>query len=228
MSKIILPFTLTKDSEKLIALYPDSNLLKEFFIKATDSERFGIIRLWITEGIPYAFRDNPLLYEEIRSFIAKGVNAHTKEVTLVGSGRIGYSLKKKVWGKKFTSASDLDFTIISNDLYGNLVKDYQAWVNDFRTKQIIPSNPQQTKNWLDAITTVNENIPNGFINTKHLFSNIKYPTIKKCNYTMGMLQDKLKTTASAPKISDVSIRVYSDWKACVTQLQKNFKVALVW
>ncbi|MBI3520156.1 MAG: hypothetical protein HY062_12490 [Bacteroidetes bacterium] len=228
MSKIISPFTLTQESEKLIDLYPDSELLKDFFIKASESERFGIIRLWMTEGIPFAFKENPLLYEEIRSFIAKGINVNTKEVTLVGSGRIGYSLKKKVWGKKFSSASDLDFTVISNDLYSNLVQDYQKWVNDFRLKKIIPFSPEQTKNWLEAIATIDANIPNGFINTKNLFSNIKYPTVRKCNYTMSLLQGKLQTTANAPKISDVSVRVYSNWKSCVTQLQKNFKVALIW
>src|SRR3989338_4203942 len=136
---MIYPFTLSQNSDKLTDLYLDSVLLKDFFVKAKESERLGIIRLWITEGIPYAFKDNPLLYEEIRTFIAKRVNVHTKEVTLVGSGRTGYSLKKKEWGRKFTPPnSDLDFTIISNDLYKKLVADFQKWVNDFHTRKIKP------------------------------------------------------------------------------------------
>jgi len=225
---MIFPFTLSKDSDKLIDSYPDSTLLKDFFIKANESERYGIIRLWITEGIPFAFKNNPLLYEEIRAFIARGVNVHTKEVTLVGSGRIGYSLKKKVWGKEFTPSSDLDFTIISNDLYKNLVNDYQKWVSDFHSRKIIPFSAQQTKTWIDAIRTVDENIPKGFINTKNLFSNVNYSTVKKCNYTMWKLQERLAHTSNAPKISDVSIRVYSNWRACIKQLQTNFKVALIW
>ena len=186
---MIYPFTLSQNSDKLTDLYLDSVLLKDFFVKAKESERLGIIRLWITEGIPFAFKDNPLLYEEIRAFIAKGVNVHTKEVTLVGSGRIGYSLKKKEWGRKFTPPnSDLDFTIISNDLYKKLVADFQKWVNDFHTRKIKPLDIQQMNTWLNAIKTVDDNIPKGYINTKQLFSNKNYPTVRKCNFTMRKLK----------------------------------------
>ncbi|GEM_PF-812564 len=228
---MLSPFTLSQDSDKLTALYLDAVLLKDFFVKAKGSERLGIIRLWITEGIPYAFRDNPLLYEAARTFIARQVNVHTKEVTIVGSGRIGYSLKKKEWGRKFTPLySDLDFTIISNDLYKNLVNDFQKWVGDIHTRKTRPENISQMDGWLKAIKTVNNNIPKGYINTKQLYSNKEgnYPTVKKCNSTMWMLNKILAQTASAPQISGVSIRVYSDWRACVRQLQNNFEDALIW
>lgn len=222
-------FSLKQESEKLTAVYLDPVLLKDYFTKARDSERYGIIRLWITEGIPFAFKDNPLLYEEIRSFIATGIGVHTKEVTIVGSGRTGYSLTKRKWGNPFVpTTSDLDFVIISNDLFKKLVIDFQKWVSDFHSRKTVPLDATQTRSWLNAIATVHRNIPKGYINTRQLFSNYSYPVVKQCNLTMRRLKDKIHLTPSAPSISDVSIRVYASWKYCIKQLDESFKVALIW
>ena len=226
MNNLTLPYILSEHSTLLKDVYPKAEDIKNVFTKSNESERHGIIRLWITEGIPFAFKDNPLLYEEMRAFIAKGVNVNPKEVTLVGSARIGYSLKKKVWGQDFTNKSDLDFTIISNDLYKNLISDFQKWTGDYASGKIIPHNTNQNKNWLKSIATVDENIPKGYINTKNLFSHTNYPTVKGCYRTMTKLKERLEITESSPSVSDASIRVYSNWKTCIRQLEINFKTAL--
>lgn len=219
------PFIITEGSDSL-SQYPDPEVFKIFLLKATHNERYGIVRLWITEGIPYAFKGNPIMYEHFRDFIAANVYVHSKDVTLVGSGRIGYSLKKKVWGKKFNKTSDLDFSIISNDLFTRLVKDYQKWVADFRTRKILPLHAEQATRWLNAIEEVDKNIPKGYINTRHLFNHGNYPTIKSCNVTMGKLKDRISYTLNAPQISDTSVRVYANWSSCVNQLRGNFYTAL--
>ena len=226
MNNLIVPFSLSSKNQNLRGTYPTPQEVKDAFYSANEEERYGIIRLWITEGIPHAFKNAPLLYEEIRQFISNGVNVHSKEVTLVGSGRIGYSLKKKVWGKPFTNKSDLDFTIISNVLYNNLVIDFQKWVGDIESKRLTPKTVYELKGWLGSIEVVNRNIPNGFIYTKNLLPYKEYPAVRKCYSTMYILKDKLSETRDAPKVSDASIRVYSDWKSCIRQLNINFKTAL--
>jgi len=226
MTNLTSPFILSEHSELLKGVYPSAEEVKHVFTKSSETERHGIIRLWITEGIPFAFKDNPLLYEEMRAFIAKGVNVNPKEVTLVGSARIGYSLKKKVWGKAFTNKSDLDFTIISNDLYKSLTLDFQKWTEDFASGKTIPHTPNQTQNWLKSIITINENIPKGYINTKDLFSHSNYSSVKNCYRTMTRLKERLELTYNSPSIADASIRVYSNWKSCTRQLEINFKTAL--
>jgi hypothetical protein len=220
------PFIITQGSEQLIESYPDPNLIKNIFSRANAKERLGILRLWMTEGIPYAFKDLPLLYEETREFIARDLRVNSKEITIVGSGRIGYSLKKKVWGKTFSANSDLDFTIVSNDLFTKLVIDYQLWVSEIRAKKIIPRDATQMKNWLASIGTLDRNIPNGYINTNDIFSHQNYPTVKRCYTSMIVLRDVLKLTPHAPQISKTSVRVYSSWNSCIRQLEINFKTAL--
>ena len=226
MNNLIFPFTLSSSAQSLKGIYPTSQEIKNVFSHASEAERRGIIRLWITEGIPYAFKDEPLLYEEIREFIARGVNVHPKEVTLVGSGRIGYSLKKKVWSKTFTLSSDLDFTIISNKLFSRIVGDFQKWVGDIESKKLKPKTENVLKGWLGSIEVVDRNIPQGFIYTKNLLPYNDYQTVRKCYGIMNKLQKRLSKTHNAPKVSDTSIRVYSDWKSCVRQIQINFKTAL--
>lgn len=226
MKEPISPFILSPDTINLRELYPDSFLLKDIYTKTNFTERLGIIRLWMTEGIPFAFKEHPLLYEEVRDFIAKGVNVHTKDVTIVGSARIGYSLSKDEWGRPFNSNSDFDFTIVSNDLYKTAVNEFQGWVKDIEFKRVLPKDVSEMSIWLNNIQYLDEKIPTGFIQIKFIPYHINYPTIKKSYDTIWLLKKKLQFTQTAPRASDASIRVYSNWKACINQLRINFNSAL--
>ncbi len=226
MNDSAVPFIVSSSLHNLLNLYPTAQEVREAFSSASDVERYGIIRLWITEGIPFAFKDNPIIYELIREYISRGVSVNSKEITIVGSGRIGFSLKKQVWGRCFTSSSDLDFTIVSNSLFKDLVVDFKKWVGDIESKKLKPRTRNELKGWIGSIEVVNRNIPNGFIYTKNLLPYIEYPTVRRCYRTMQNLKERLAQTNNSPQVTGVSIRVYSDWRSCVKQLQINFKTAL--
>ena len=226
MKAQINPFILSPETSNLKELYPDASFLKDIYTKTNSTERLGIIRLWITEGIPYAFKEHPLLYEEIREFIANGINVHTKDITIVGSARIGYSLSKHEWGRPFNSNSDFDFTIVSNDLYKAIVGDFQRWVKDIELKRTLPKDVTEMSVWLSNINYLDKKIPIGFIQVKFIPYRKNYTTVKKCYDTIWLLKKKLDVTQTAPRVSDASIRVYSSWKACIHQLQINIKSAL--
>lgn len=226
MKAQINPFILSPETSNLKELYPEASLLKDIYTKTNSTERLGIIRLWMTEGIPYAFKEHPLLYEEIREFIAKGINVDAKDITIVGSARIGYSLSKHEWGRPFNSNSDFDFTIVSNDLYKAIVGDFQRWVKDIELKRTLPKDVTEMSVWLNNIKYLDEKIPTGFIQVKFIPYHKNYPTVKKCLDTIWLLRKKLDLTQIAPRVSDASIRVYSSWKACIHQLQINIKSAL--
>lgn len=226
MNNEITPFHNAISSNELQNGYLTAEQLKTFFNKSSESQRAGIIRLWITEGVPYAFKDCPMFYEEVRQFIAYGVNVHPKEVTLVGSSRIGYSMKPYKWGKPYSETSDFDFTIISNDLYAKLVTDFQRWVSDITSNNITPKSKEQLANWLSSIETVNRNIPKGYIYTKNLFSHNNYQTVRKCYISMENLKEKILKTPDFPQASDLSIRVYSSWDTCIKQIKFNMKSSI--
>ena len=76
-----------------------------------EREKAILARLWISEGIPFAFRGCPGLYEEVRDWLAKGLELDAKQISVRGSGRLGYSLAPKKWGERYEAmSSDLDLS----------------------------------------------------------------------------------------------------------------------
>jgi hypothetical protein len=221
-----IPFIISPACDDLRDIYPSSEVLRKVYIETSDIERFGIIRLWMTEGIPYAFKENPLIYEEIRNFIAKGVNVESKEVSIIGSARIGYSLSKKEWGRPFNENSDFDFAIVSNRLYAEIVQDFQKWITELKNGNVLPKNHKEMEFWLINIEQLDKQIPKGFIQTNMIPYHIKLPVVKKCYDAIWLLKKRLGKTNTAPKVADASIRVYSSWNACIRQMHINFKSAL--
>ena len=226
-SKVVIePFALSSETTKLLGSYPSSAILRDVYARTLHEERLGIIRLWMTEGIPFAFKQYPLLYEEVRNFIARGITVEAKEVTLVGSGRIGFSLSKDEWGDPFNGDSDLDFVVVSDSLFRVLVAEFQTWVRDLASRKVLPRNEPETATWLENIEILNQKIPRGFIQVRLLPFHDNYPHVRRCYDTIWLLRKKLKSTATAPRLSDASIRVYSSWRSCVNQLRINFNIAL--
>ena len=61
-------------------------------------EQAVVARLWVSEGIPFAFRECPALYEVARAWLAEQLGLDSREISLRGSGRLGYSLSPKKMG----------------------------------------------------------------------------------------------------------------------------------
>ena len=82
-------------------------------------QRSVLARLWISEGIPFAFKDSPSQYEKFRTTLATRLNIDAKEISIVGSGRLGYSMKPGgEWGRKYNQVhSDLDWFAVSQCLF---------------------------------------------------------------------------------------------------------------
>ena len=73
--------------------------------------RIALAQLWMTEGIPFAFVECPVLYDSVRLWLGKRLNVHAKEISITGSGRTGESLNPQRTGKPFDAKSDLDLFV---------------------------------------------------------------------------------------------------------------------
>ena len=86
-------------AEALIAAVPQ--------MRRRDCETF--VRAWLTEGIPWVFRDAAALYEAFRRHIATRMAVDGHDVTLVGSARLGFSLRPAQLGRAYRDGgSDFD------------------------------------------------------------------------------------------------------------------------
>src|SRR6185312_15015974 len=63
---------------------------------------------------PFAFKDRKKGYEFLVNHIAKSLQLNSDCVTLVGSGRIGFSLSPRQFGTPFSPRSDLDIAIVDS------------------------------------------------------------------------------------------------------------------
>ena len=185
--------------------------------------RTALVRLWISEGIPYAFRKCPAIYESVRSWLSATLGVHAKEIGLVGSARIGASLNPRKFGKSFSCNSDLDLFIVSEVLFGKLTEEFHRWSLAFESGTITANNPTEEKCWRNNQKIVPRNIEDGFINSRFIPNREPYPTTRRIEQCMFLLPDKLKRTHNAPKPYKADVRCYKSWDRFVMQNSLNLR-----
>ena len=217
------PFKVVNSLEKLVDPYPNPKDLLNAAREGGKPAQDAISRLWLSEGIPHAFNQCPALYESVRWWLSKRLNVHAKEISLVGSARLGKSYTLKQLGKPFDSQSDLDLFIVSSDLFKKLKKEFFLWAHKFETGQIVPKNDAEKKYWPENKNKVPSMIKRGFLDTKFIPNHFDYPVTQRVSQTMWRLVERLKITPDAPKPKFASIRCYSSWESFVRQKSLNLK-----
>ena len=217
------PFIISEDGKRLKNIYPCPEELRTMAKSVPDSEKFGIVQQWLSEGIPYCFRECPLLYEAIRRWLARAIEIHAKEITLIGSARIGYSLAPgDDYGRPFNDRSDLDFSAISSVLFEKCVAAFKLWLDDYQNGRILPRNPTEKSHWKNNATGVRNNITRGFIDPHKIPTLNRYRIAGDILDSLYRLHRKIMTTKHAPRVSKVTIRLYRDWWAATEQFKINF------
>ncbi len=140
------PFKINGALAALKGTYPDPSLVLEA-AKEGQGSCESIARLWISEGIPFAFRKCPALYDEIRCWLGWKLGVSPKQISMTGSARIGKSLAPHKFGKEFDSDSDLDLFVVCEDLFGKVTEDFRAWERDYKGRSVHPGNDNEKRHW---------------------------------------------------------------------------------
>lgn len=219
------PFSSHRYHDFFKEIYPPALKLATIASSFNQTERESFVRLWMTEGIPFAFKECPFVFESLRAWFGDNLGINPKEITIAGSGRIGYSLSGwPKYGRIFGSESDLDLMAVSRTLYSELVEEFIGWKQDYNDGTVAPRNDREARLWMDNFTKVPKIIDRGFVDAWKL-PNL-YPVTKNISNTLWLLIEKLKVTEGAPIIKDASIRVYRDWNAALRQMTLNFRAAI--
>lgn len=216
------PFSIPDSLRKLTDSYPSWEVVLDAAGGGREA-RTALVRLWISEGIPYAFRECPAIYESVRSWLSVTLGVHAKEIGLVGSARIGASLNPRKFGKSFSCNSDLDLFIVSEVLFEKLTEEFRQWSLAFESGTITADNPTEEKLWLNNNKTVPRNIEDGFINSKFIPNREPYPTTRRIAQCMFLLAGKLQRTHNAPKPCKADVRCYKSWAGFVMQNSLNLR-----
>lgn len=215
-------FRTTAALDELSHPYPKPEALRRVLLSGERRDREAIARLWLSEGLPFAFRNHPAIFETIRVWLSKRIDVDPKEITMIGSARIGYSLAGKQFGRLFQDKSDLDFTIISETLLVKLVGDFECFKGDYDSGKIRPKNENEKRYWPENISVCEENLKGGFLDARKIPNYDLYPTAQNVNNSMSLLVRKIERLEELPKIRKASARIYKNWEKFVNQCTLEF------
>jgi len=219
------PFTLAGDHLQDLVHHPDPDIFKKAVLASSMRDRESLVRLWLTEGIPYAFKNSAGTYDEMREWLAVRLKVQIKDVTLVGSGRIGFSMKPLVFGREFSESSDLDLTIVNLALFESCRTDAERFANDFSNKLIFPNNEKQEIYWKDTVARLPNIAKFGFVDTNQFPGSENYRAILNVNDTMSRLQKRLEKTKGVPAPKKITARIYRDWNDLIRRVSFNLEGA---
>tara|TARA_R110002167_G_scaffold70453_2_gene198687 strand:- start:96683 stop:97342 length:660 start_codon:yes stop_codon:yes gene_type:complete len=204
--------------DEFIGSYPNAQSLVNAAKNGGEHTKIAIARLWLSEGIPFAFKSKPALYESVRAWLGTRLDVDPKEIHLTGSGRIGQSLAPSKIGTDFGKHSDLDIFIVSQALFDRMKVDFNNWSYQFEGGLVQPNNERERGFWLDNNQRGPKLIQRGFLDSHIVPNHVEYTTIKNIAQTMWLLKSKLDVTKDAPDIKSASIRSYKDWSSYVRQM----------
>ncbi len=233
MNSFLIPDRLLEIRET----YPDAKSFRDIASSGDKKLRCFLARLWLTEGIPYAFKNAPGLYEVVRDWISTEINKKLKEfgqeeniinpkyISLTGSGRLGQSLTPEKLGKEFKeNSSDLDLFIVSRPLFEIIKDEFYKWSEDYKNNIITPEELKCSKrHWDDNSLRCPNNINKGFLNSNRIPNHHRYKYTFHINKILKKLISNLLETDEAPKIEKSSIRYYRSWDDCINQISLNLR-----
>ena len=219
------PFYTSPVSAELATHYPSLQSLQALLVYRNEEELHGFCRQWISEGIPHAFCDNPMLYEIARGWIARRLDIHAKQVTLIGSARIGYSLAPPPkLGREFGGHSDLDLAVISADLFSRCDAEFLRFEEDLKNGSIKPDTPRKERLWPEIVGDLaRTRSERGFLDTWKIPLLNRYPLAQRIGDTCWRLCEKLKATNERYTVAGASIRVFCDYPSFIRQTRINLQ-----
>ena len=219
------PFYISDQSKKLVDQHPKIEEIIAVLESQNDDEIQGLCRLWLSEGIPSAFLGQPMLYEIARDWTARRINIHPKELTLIGSARIGYSLAPGAkTGRSFGSHSDLDLAAISSDLFERCEQEFLLFRNDLQEGTIIPKTKKTAVLWPEIAGDIERTrLHRGFIDIWKVPNLDRYPLTQRIAQTCWLMRQKIEITNGGFLINDASLRVYRDFPSFIRQLSINLR-----
>ena len=212
-------FVIRPGLAKLTGAYPSPQDVLEAAAEGNRAQAI-LARLWISEGIPFAFRNCPGLYEEFRVSLAERLKLDAKQISVAGSGRLGYSLAPKKWGEDYQEvASDLDLFAVSEGLFQRLCEDFKRWRDDYDRGDVEPEKKRDQYYWNTNLKETPGTIRKGFVDSIRVPNLERYGMFLAMNRCLEDLSSKLQKADEGPKPRDtLSLRCYRDWPSYEGQM----------
>lgn len=146
----------------------------EFAAKLRTESHENIVDQYLFRGTPFAFRTSHASYDFLVELLANNLGLFADSITMVGSGRIGFTLDPDRFGAPFSVRSDLDVVVVSERMFD------EAWFDmlrlgrkclalEERVRRIVKSHRESYIYWGFVIP---DRLPGVVRLSTHWFSNI--------------------------------------------------------
>lgn len=214
------PFLIAESVRQLRTPYPAAKRVLEVAAGGRLA-RTAFVQLWMTDGIPYAFRDCPAVYASMRAWLGRRLGVHAKAISLTGSGRFGESWVPRKLGRAFGPESDLDLFLVSLSFFDRVQEEFRRWRDEYVRGEVLPRNEAEERYWDEHRTRGPEVLGRGFLDTRMIPTWRRYETSQDVAQAMWILKRRLEATPNAPRTKGASIRVYRDFSSLVAQESLN-------
>jgi len=162
----------------------------------------------------------------MRSWLGARLGVCPKEITLVGSARIGFSIAGPKFGRSLDEGSDLDLSVVSEALFGKITETFAAWKENYSKGTVKPRNDRERLFWDQNLEFGERNFSLGFFDANKLPTFEHYPVIQQIQQAMWALTKKLEVTPDVLSPQRASLRVYRTWQALVARVSFNLYTAI--
>lgn len=224
MANIIDYIKLSSEAKSVTALYTSPDQFLKNYLLLDDLEQMSYINHFIVNNVKFAFKNEPLLYENLTQYLGDKLNISKDKIKLIGSAKTGFSISPNPdYGKKFSEKSDLDFAIIDEGIFSQAVMEYKQWKKNF-DNGIYPQQ-LQNKYWKDNFENLKHQCKRGFIDTYKIPNYTEFKTTQGIDNSLSLIVSNLNTYHNI-KVKNASARIYKDWNTFFKQLRLNTESVL--
>ncbi|QIH39953.1 hypothetical protein G7A72_14510 [Flavobacterium sp. Sr18] len=224
MANIIDYIKLSSEAKSVTTLYTSPDQFLKNYLLLDDLEQMSYINHFIVNNVKFAFKNEPLLYENLTQYLGDKLNISKDKIKLIGSAKTGFSISPNPdYGKKFSEKSDLDFAIIDEGIFSQSVIEYKQWKKNF-DNGIYPQQ-LQNKYWKDNFENLKHQCKRGFIDTYKIPNYTEFKTTQGIDNSLSLIVANLDTYHNI-KVKNASARIYKDWNTFFKQLRLNTESVL--
>jgi len=200
--------------------YPNPSSWPTDYNPTWDKDIFRYAHLWLTEGISFAFKEQPMVFEYAREVLADRLDEHPKSIGVTGSAKSGFSFNPRKFGDTYSrEKSDLDVFIVSEKWFGLIRDQFEMFAARYMRGEAIARNEREAGFWKANLAEAPANIRRGFIDEKRIPAADRYVDVKKIRAAATLFQTVLNSELQGGhSIRKVSIRAYKDWETAVGQI----------
>ncbi len=199
-----------------------ANEFSENYKNIYAKEQESFLRHYIVNNSPFLFKTNPILFEQLTQYLVDKLEISPSEVKLIGSAKTGFSISYPPdYGVPFSKKSDLDFSIISEDIFFQLEDEFRSWADQYRNKAITAKTEYIKRIWDANLYEVpTYQLKNGLIDAYKIPNWNEFPIAKTINSSLSLMVINLKDKYSI-EVKGASARVYSSWSKFARQIKLN-------